>query len=233
MKHYVLTRWNLGLYESINRGKCTLNAEDWMKDRMRLFEKYCLPSMMKQTNKDFTWIMGFHKDTPTEILEKYRKISNVKIVFGLAMNYMKGLYGNELKNGDRLLTSRIDNDDAITPNFLQRVREEIEKGWELIDFIGYQYDTRRNQWYHSFPNRYNGPISPFLSFIETIGKDVNDPIKTVNRFQAMEMASHFSARLIKEHLWCQVIHGNNIICKIRGNPINGNPDLSHKFWNYK
>ena len=59
MKHYIFTRWNLSdigmsIYDTDKMfeayGK-KLDPEKWVEERIKLFEQYCLPSMINQTNK--------------------------------------------------------------------------------------------------------------------------------------------------------------------------------------
>ena len=47
---------------------------EWLKGRQTLFEKFCLPSVLSQTNKDFEWILVADERTPEEfkkVIEAY------------------------------------------------------------------------------------------------------------------------------------------------------------------
>ena len=71
--HLVLTKFNLDysdiLYENEKDQKLWLDP-DWIEGRFELFEKYCFPSIEAQTEKNFLWIVFFHKDTPTAQKDK-------------------------------------------------------------------------------------------------------------------------------------------------------------------
>lgn len=63
-EHFVITKFNLRKYciciEDIN------DWIEWTRDRIFLFKTYCLPSFLNQTNKNFTWLIYFDKNTPIE-----------------------------------------------------------------------------------------------------------------------------------------------------------------------
>jgi len=222
MKHYVLTRWN---NIDTKRDVYTLvkDPERWMRERVVLFEKYCLPAMMSQTDKDFIWVLGFSKDTPKKIYEKYQKLPNIRVVFDYPRDHIEGLYGTEIKKNDWIITSRLDNDDSVSPHYIRQLHEQLTYKEEVIDFSGYQYDTQTDKWYHS---PYHDPVSPFLSLVE----NVKDSVVTAMRFQHDRIATHYPGRFIDEPIYCQVIHGDNLACRIRGVPTNQKHD--NEFWNY-
>lgn len=46
--HYLLTRFNLALWQEDKNGQ-TIDREEWIRKRLKLFETYCLPSVAGQT----------------------------------------------------------------------------------------------------------------------------------------------------------------------------------------
>lgn len=53
--HYLLTRFNLSLWQEDKNG-LTIDREEWIRKRLKLFETYCLPSVVGQTCQEFRWI---------------------------------------------------------------------------------------------------------------------------------------------------------------------------------
>ncbi|WP_443688946.1 glycosyltransferase, partial [Paraprevotella xylaniphila] len=71
VRHYLLTRFNLPLWNKDKRGLVTRD-EVWLEDRCRLFEQYTLPSVLQQSCKDFTWVVLFDGDTPPVYRERVK-----------------------------------------------------------------------------------------------------------------------------------------------------------------
>ncbi len=61
-RHFIITRFNIrvGKLGTDKNGNLT-RTDVWLKNRIDLFEKYCLPSVVGQTNKNFTWMVLFDK----------------------------------------------------------------------------------------------------------------------------------------------------------------------------
>jgi len=56
---FLLTRFNVA--------KCD---EDWLDIRLKLFEKFCVPSVLNQVYKDFTWLIFFDPRTPFRYVDR-------------------------------------------------------------------------------------------------------------------------------------------------------------------
>jgi len=106
MKHLILTRFNVGLYNLYKSSikeyrkiitvpsrcgymtkKLTIIKEDdkkyeplqWMVDRKKIFLNYCYKSIINQTEKDFEWLIFFDKETPVKELAFYKGLENDNI----------------------------------------------------------------------------------------------------------------------------------------------------------
>ena len=66
--HFLITRFNLNLYERDKHAAPTRTAR-WLEHRFEVFERYCLPSVAAQTATDFRWLCLFDAATP----EPYRR----------------------------------------------------------------------------------------------------------------------------------------------------------------
>jgi hypothetical protein len=190
-----------------------IDAEKWMQERIILFEKYCLPSIERQTNKNFTWLLAFDKKTPEHIYKKYEKYSFIKIIFEFPAVYLRNLYGNEIKDNVIIITTRLDNDDCVAPTFIEEIQKRNEDITKLVDSLGCQYDCVNDKWYilnRPFAN------SAFLSVIEKVGENKDIPIKTCYFKPHQNMHLNFTNEWINEILYCQVLHGDNLGNKIDG-----------------
>ena len=68
-KHFIITLFNLKIWKEDKTHRATQTA-DWLAQRFDLFERFCLPSVAHQTNKNFTWLCLFDKDTPTDMRQR-------------------------------------------------------------------------------------------------------------------------------------------------------------------
>ena len=70
-RHFIITRFNVrvGKPQNDKNGNHT-NTDVWLKNRIDLFEKYCLPSIVGQTSKNFIWLVLFDKKSIQEYMHK-------------------------------------------------------------------------------------------------------------------------------------------------------------------
>jgi len=194
-KHYILTKFNLNVYSGDNiHAKVVKDPEQWMHHRKYLFENYTLRSVMRQTCKDFTWIIGYDPKTPKKWLTKYDYIDNIQIVFGQPHFYLRSLP----VEADWLVTSRIDNDDWYYRDFVAAIQGEVVKDHEIID-VRYITSSR----YDPLRERAN---SPFLSVCEPWG----DKVLTAFGRPHTNMVDELPAKKINRVLAAQIIHDRNV-----------------------
>lgn len=138
-KHFIITRFNLKhsssnwQYDKSNKKVLT---DDWLVGRMKVFMEYCLPSVVQQSNKNFSWLIYLDSDTDIEIKKHFQKLSN-KFEFILPRyvnnynqflnNYCNDILdytGDEFKN---VITTRLDNDDIVHEDFILRIQESFKR----------------------------------------------------------------------------------------------------------
>lgn len=146
-QHFLLTRFNVGLYSGAESAELTdrsgeqpsKDPDGWMDHRLKLFEKYCIPSVKNQSNKKFNWLVVFDEKTPSRFKNRIERYSDdcglVPLYSGgtcptFAMNGLEcrervlKYITNELnENTQYIITTRIDNDDAIHSEFIRSVQE--------------------------------------------------------------------------------------------------------------
>lgn len=161
--HLIFTRFNHKWYDKKRldvSGNSVLDDE-WMQNRCELFEKYYLPSITKQSNKNFNVLLLFDINTDKKYINKYKDIPNINIIYIPHKEFLS--YWLSKKDIDVLITSRIDNDDAITLDYVELIQQqalmkpEVE---QLIDFSGHQLIETD---YRVVPIYQNVANSPFLS----------------------------------------------------------------------
>lgn len=215
-QHFLITRFNYGWLDNVAKSRTgtAVNTPQWLEERVRLFETFCLPSVLGQTCQDFTWVLQFDPQTPVEILDRYKTTSNVEIIQEPIADY----FAQVKREKPFLLTSRLDNDDALHQSYIEAVQSCFAEKTQLLDSRGLQFDRSRDR-FHTDGRR--KPNSPFLTLIEKLD---GDP-KTVHYADHAKMRRHFPARRLKQRLWCQVVHETNLLNRIRGRRL-WRPDLS-------
>lgn len=156
VRHLLLTRFNLRVagLDSDKSGEPVLGP-DWMQERLDLFERYCAPSVRAQSNGDFTWLLFLDQDTSEEPRSRIRQAveggPDARLVFlppvqgdgpvaAAALEHVGG-------TPDLLVTTRLDNDDALHEDALGVVRARARSGHrEFLNLrFGYVTDGRTAQ----------------------------------------------------------------------------------------
>ncbi len=210
--HFILTRFNLAI-----RGRIALEPE-WLNHRFELFERFCYPSVVGQSNQNFKWLVFFDSRTPEVFKNKVREYSqyqNFVPVYTDGYKEILSLYKkailNHLEDGSEyLITTRLDNDDAIFKDFVKTIQDNFnEQEFEFISFSnGYVWHNQKIYSYKYLAN-------PFTNLIEKING------LTVNGIKTAQCINHTKLALIAKQLnsraaWLQVIHENNEANRVRG-----------------
>jgi len=120
-KHYILTRFNAGLYR--RAAELPVSPQEWMEHRLRLFTTLTLPSIMGQSCQEFTWHVLMDKRTPERDIRTLENVGypKMRLIYPAPG---KLLWLQDIPFGEYdLITSRIDNDDAFHRDTVQTIQE--------------------------------------------------------------------------------------------------------------
>lgn len=215
--HFLITRFNVRintmLPKQLEQIDITRN-EQYLDERFRLFYKYTVPSVINQSSKKFTWILLFSSNTPIKYKNKLKQLAKLKDI------HIKILYINDsddylmvLKNyiysnlsTDYYITSRVDNDDCLSINYMQNIQAYVDKmdyKHSVIIFNnGYQYDElcKISTFYHFDTNHFSSLVSHIDDrdvIIEYNHMDINKFLPVINIDNSNPM-------------WLEVVHNSNI-----------------------
>lgn len=218
LTHIIITRFNVR-YPGIKTPKADSLGLDprWLAGRFALFETYCLPSLIAQSDQDFVWWIYLDSDTPLEfILRAQRGIAGHRnIVLKLCDVYADDLLVRDISASfpsaqGWLLTTRLDNDDGLHPDFVKCLHREIRfEEREALNFpLGIVIREGRTYLHRHESNA-------FLSLAEAF-----DGFVTVLSIGHMNMRDLAPIRQIDDMPgWLQVVHGANLSNKVRGHRI--------------
>ena len=123
--HLVLTRFNtaIGYAPSLRR----LDS-DWLRERLILFERFCMPSMAAQQDAQFQWVVFFDAASPAWFKDKIKSYGTLIMplyIDGLATDPViaERVARTGLVSSQYLVTTRLDNDDALASNHLATVQK--------------------------------------------------------------------------------------------------------------
>jgi hypothetical protein len=213
--HVILTRFNCSNSRSSNDREIAIRSRPgWLEERFELFERYCLPSVLAQTNQNFEWRIYFDRYTPPEFLERARKgfagRPNIRLM-------LCNIYGSETLQEDLardlpaaggwLVTTRFDNDDALHQQFVERLHREVRRGVkESLNFpLGVVYGRGKAYLSRQDSNAFISLSEPFPNFLTVTAA----PHNTMVRIAPLRDLEGGPA-------WMQVVHDLNVSNKLRG-----------------
>lgn len=212
-KHFLITRFNV----PVDEWKTTKNGEDvqaaeWLNHRFKLFEDYCLPSVANQKNKQFTWFVLFGADTPEPYKVRVSQFSAtcpnfVPLYIGAYADILPTLKSEIDKRLDVhhncVLTSRLDNDDALHMNYIDAIQNSLDAGDNfLIDATrGYSLVIEP----FTRLTRLTATMNPFLSLLEQRNGYSTVLSRRHDRWHGTPIKA-----IASQPLWLQVIHLKNM-----------------------
>lgn len=206
--HIILTRFNLQ-YEK--ESTVHINTE-WLEERFRLFESYCLPSITGQTSQVFTWVILASDQTPEiykERLNNYMiQYENIDIRFCPYYEDINQLYqdiGFHYCLGySHLLSTRLDSDDMLAFDFVERLQSHITSQTKSNTILSFYSGI---QWFENFDISLSASYKKnhFLSFYEPVEK-----IRTCIGINHTEVPDNLLVTLEEKGMWCEIVHRHNM-----------------------
>ena len=212
VQHFLITRFNLRIrgVAADKRGEEVLTRA-WLEERLEVFERFCFPSVLHQTEQRFTWLLLLDEATDPETrarLDGYRRrMSNLETVFLPPVASAVDLSGpivERLKGDARtLVTTRLDNDDGLHQDALAAIRARVRNQREFLNLrLGFVTDGQRAR---VVSHKY----SPFATFVEP---RTAEPFRTVycgHSHGALRKVA-LVRQIADRPLWLRVIHARNV-----------------------
>ena len=211
LDHVLLTRFNL---PSQGRESLIRAQDGWLRNRVELFEKFCLPSVGAQTVSNINWIIYFDPESPSWLMERIPEmaaggtfvpifrasVSPIELVSDLldVVGQPKGL----------LVTTNLDNDDGLAVDFAERLQQQagtlgtrtalyLSRGLILSGSRLYLRVDRRNA-FCSVVESWDEPATCWADWHNLLGLSM--PVVEISGAPA----------------WLQVVHGRNVSNRVHG-----------------
>jgi hypothetical protein len=191
------------------------NDPAWLESRLNLFREYCAPTIRDQTATGFRWLIYFDTGTPEAFISRVRAelagIPQAELVFIDAFDrelWLPPIHAALDPDAELVITTRLDNDDGLHPDFLERVQSAAVKA-TVPSFLnlrrGYTVSGGRLYQLSDLSNA-------FLSLVEQ-----RESLETVWVKPHTEAASFAPVLQVDAApAWLQVVHGENVSNRVRG-----------------
>ena len=195
-------------------------TQEWLDARYSFFQEYTLPSLLRQTNRDWAlWIncqdgmmSKIHK--LVEILEQTQKEHSwLKVYYSFGDDAILTDNKAITSKYSHVYITRIDSDDLYSPNALQVVRSIVITRNDTIFASmfrrGYKYDVRTKK-----TGIYTNPSSPFHTMMIPMEKYKNKQSYT-EMFNLVgdhsKVASSYYTHVLPDYQFTVLVHDKNFI----------------------
>lgn len=210
-EHLVLTRFSV---------RATPDARphplEWLEDRLRLLEAFCLPAIAAQSETGLSWLVLCDETTAPAALARLEEllaaVPRARVLRTSAhRSSLPAVLALLDPATEVLVTSRVDSDDALAVDFASRVATYVRpfcaSGHDalLLSFPeGFKLDVGADRVFASFQ-----PHNAFLTAFERVGRP--------GGLRTVQSGNH--GLLHREHplhqdasgpAWLQVVHGANV-----------------------
>jgi hypothetical protein len=216
MKHFLLTRWNLPgciHYSSLE----LVTDPRWQARRRELFERYCLPSVARQTVRDFTWLFFVYPAAMSEAdLAWFRARDERLRIVAVEDPESTGVPEaceavTRLAAGDDwIITTRLDSDDVLHPDHLRKVRVGYDGERRVVEFReGFYYDVLLDEIRHVRETQ-----NAFVSLLEPV-----EGARTAWGWEHHRIGEENEILYLDEQGWLALVHDQNTTTYLWGDPV--------------
>lgn len=198
-----------------------LFSPERMELRFRLFEKLCLPSLARQTDQDFRFVVLTSDQMPRDQLWRLEDLlspmENSRLMVAapdVHYQLLKAAYDSVPEEGEsHFIRFRLDDDDAVDMNFVQRTKAYAQsmipmQGAETPFIISYNrgfYLKGRGADAEFFDTCERAPLSVGTSLVGPKGHPMNP-----YRYNHRRFAQYFNTFSdISAPCFLRTIHGDN------------------------
>lgn len=208
--HVLITRFNL---PSEGAERLIRAREGWLQDRVQLFERHTVPTVRAQTAKNFRWIVYFDTESPEWLISRLRPLIDSRLFFPIFREAVGWLDVREDARevsgalGDILITTNLDNDDAIATDFVERLQGAAQPGIREAIFLSHGLIRSGGRVFLRVDRN-----NAFCSVAEPW-----DDAQTAWRDWHILLGKHMPTRVVGgQPAWLQVIHTRNVSNRVRG-----------------
>lgn len=144
----VRTAWKVSRLP-IEEYKTKLFSTERLNNKYLVFEKMTLPSILNQTNKNYEWIIMSSEYLPNEYKERLNKLiasyPQIKLYYVKCYNEFFDILA-KYPFEPNYATIRLDDDDTLSPSYVQAVQKYKDKAGSIITFpYGHNFKLEKDK----------------------------------------------------------------------------------------
>lgn len=216
VKHFLLMRWNLpgcirdSSLELVTRPR-------WQVRRRELFERYCLPSVARQTVRDFTWLFFVYPAAMTKADLAWFRAQDERLCIvpvedpesSGVPEACEAVTGRGADDG-WVITTRLDSDDILHPEHLRKVRVSNAGERKVVEFEqGFYYDVLRDEL-----RQVRETQNAFVSVLEPV-----EEVRTAWGWEHHRIGEENEILYIDAPGWIALVHDQNTTTYLWGDPV--------------
>ncbi len=220
LEHFVLTRFSA----TSARGQPP-PEDDWLWYRLGFFVDACHPSVLAQSDRDFRWLVwfddrcsdGFRAEVETLAAGAFEPVWGHEPFFAAVAGVVTSRSAAPV-----LATTRLDSDDAIAADFVERVHAEaVEVTSGRMDRLVVNFPHGLQVDRSGAVYRYRQPSSHFATMVE---RRHDGPPVTVFVGPHPLLRRHAAVREVQSPpMWVEVVHDGNLLNGVSGRRVH--PDV--------
>jgi hypothetical protein len=216
MKHFLLMRWNLP--GSLHYSSLELVADPrWQTRRRELFGRYCLPSVTRQTARDFTWLLFVYPKVMSkadlewfEAQDERLRVVSVEDPESSGVPEAREAVSRLASGEDWVITTRLDSDDVLHRDHLRKVRVDFSGERKVVEFSqGYYYDILVDDL-----REVRETQNAFVSVLEA-----REGLKTAWAWPHHKIGEENEILYLDEEGWIALVHDQNTTTYLWGDPV--------------
>lgn len=199
-KYLILSRFAVQLSTVPDQAPFLLAS--WIDRRLDLFERFCVPSVLSQTDSNFEWIAALDPRIPEQVAAKMVDIARGRLrvlrVDG-EDDFARQVDARIRAEGRAVVSSRLDTDDALALDFVRTVREAIRPG-EVLNFPdGAALDL--------VSGRIRQKVMPSNPFVSYFGEK---SVLSLGGHSRASSCRGYRELKTRQPMWLQVMHEGNL-----------------------
>lgn len=208
-EHFIITPFNVDI--GILPREKILDSQ-FLQHRLNLFQEFCYPHVYQQTNQNFKWLVFFDLETNIDIKKQIEKLSDwnnfLPVYTPPDVDFQPFLVEwltNYLSpDTTHLITSWLDNDDAIAKNYIELTQQQFRgQKFEYINFpFGYLLSKKG-----FYLREYFG--SAFPSLIEENNNFLTCKVMSHSKIYSLNKEGLPVKQVITQPMWIQLVHEDN------------------------
>lgn len=218
--HFLLTRFNVRF-----DAKSRAPSDEWLRRRLDIMRQWALPAVRRQTASLDGWLVFCDAGSPAWFRDEMSALLRAPEV----PVWVDGLFCTQtvttalekrMSNRQFLITTRVDNDDSISIDFIQLVQKYFR--YQEREFINFTYGSQYGNGHLYFRA---DPSNAFISLIER--RRERAPMSVFVDMHTV-VQKYGPVRQVRTHpTWIQNVHGDNVANCIRGIPVDPDKVLRH------